>query len=321
MKRSLAVLAGLAGLLVGCSTTTEIVAHPAHSARGRMGFGVAQSTDAGFGSSFTVFRTGVAGASAAGKEIGGGDYVWRLSNSSTLELCHAAWGASACRTALFDGGPNAFPAFVKVAVYPVLVDPINLGRVQMVSTDAQGSTWVYGSIAHGEDLTTVPVSPGFGVWAIGGGGTIHHCRLEPDAPRCRVAKAAGGASVTGLPVSLKDWDDGGKHWESIWALMGLAIPGQLATSVVACVLASDSNEGPVCKPATLDGAPLTLQNASFFAALGGASGFDTPVLASHLISDQGMRHVVWLMLPDNGTIVRCSAHPGDAPTCVKAQME
>jgi len=142
-----AAVAALLGLLPACATTTETVRSPARSVRGRMGFGVMSTTQRQLGGTISGFRTAVAGASAPGVEPGGGDWVWRVNKTGTsLDLCHGPWASRPCRTALFDGGPNLMNSFVKFSTYPVLVDPINLGRVGVVSTDAQGHVWVFGNL-------------------------------------------------------------------------------------------------------------------------------------------------------------------------------
>lgn len=220
-----AAVAALLGLLPACATTTETVRSPARSVRGRVGFGVMSTTQRQLGGTLSGFRTAIAGASAPGVEPGGGDWVWRVNKTGTsLDLCHGPWASRPCRTALFDGGPNLMGPLVKFSTYPVLVDPINLGRVGVVSTDAQGHVWVSGNLVLDVKNQTMPVTPGYGVWALGGGAMLHHCQLEGETPSCRVAKLPDGKPVGGRPLSVKTYGSGSDVREGVWIPRAAASP-------------------------------------------------------------------------------------------------
>lgn len=323
-------LAALAGALFGCATTQDRVTRPARSARGRMGFGVASTTQAQLGGSVSAFRTGIAGASAPGVEPGGGDFVWRVTSAGTsLELCHAGWAARPCRTALFDGAPNTLAPMLKFSLYPVLIDPVNLGRVGIVNRDGQGNVYVYSSISLDLKKSTVPTTAGYGVWALGGESTLHHCQLEGETPRCRAAKLPDGSAVFGLPISVHTY--GTETREGVWFVGGAragapeskAPVGLLfADTVMHCEAKSGAMEAPSCRVAKLDGGPLKVAPVSLLGLAGAAPEGTRRVaaLASHAIADGAAhRHVLWMQ--SDMDIVRCQAATGETPGCARAQIK
>ncbi|APR76984.1 Hypothetical protein A7982_02331 [Minicystis rosea] len=306
----------LALLLSACTTTSEGVVRAARAPRGRMGFGISNTAQHNAGGTVSMSRTGLAAASAPGIEPGGGDWAWRVTNTgTTLQLCHLAWTERPCRTALFDGAPNALPPFIKFGIYPVLIDPINLGRIGLMSTDTRGNVWVFSVMAHDTKNTTVPVSPGYGVWALGGGSTLHHCQLEGETPRCRAAKTTDGKPVSGLPITIKTYGATGEMHEGAWFAGATPIaPGSFLAvpdNLVHCDAKSGAAEAPTCKVAQLGSETIRISG------LNPAS----VVLSSQVVAESAsQRHVVWLQT-DTAAIVRCQASASETPKCARAQMK
>lgn len=319
MKKSVRVSAVCLLVLSGCATTEDRVTRSARAPRGRVGFGVSSVTQREFGGSIAAFRTGLAAASAPGVEPGGGDFLWRITSAGTsLEICHAGWAQRSCRTALFDGAPNPLAPMIKFSVYPVLIDPINLGRVGLVSTDAKGNVWVYNNLALDIKRSTVPVTPGYGVWALGGGSTLHHCQLEGETPRCRAAKLPDGNPVAGFPISVKTYG-GAEPREGVW-MVGMSSPlgaapnavGVLAANALMhCEARSGAMEAPACRPAKLGAEAVVIPYLDI----------GRFVLASHGVEGaKGHGHVLWAQLEKEG-IVRCQSIAGESPGCARAQIK
>ena len=263
-----------------------------------MGFGVMSETQASYAGSLTVSRTGVAGASAAEVQPGGGDYVWRIVDAGArLELCHAGWATRPCRTTLFDGGPNTIAPFLRFSTNPTIVDPVNLGRGQVVSVDANGNGWVFGGLKADLDKFTMPATPGSGVWAFGGSGGLHHCQLEGERPNCRVTRTATGEPTAGVLVSIKTYADEGQTRDGAWLVGGTALAGGMQH----CEVKSGGADPPTCKAAQITPGQPSLWAMS--------------LLSSHVVADRGRSaHVIWFQLP-GGSIGRCQARGGDAPVC------
>ena len=202
---------------------------------------------------------------------------------------------------------------VKFSTYPVLVDPINLGRVGVVSTDAQGHVWVSGNLVLDVKNQTMPVTPGYGVWALGGGAMLHHCQLEGETPSCRVAKLPDGKPVGGRPLSVKTYGSGSDVREGVW-IAGGSFTVQLGLEAASgallhCEAKSGAAEAPVCRTVQFEGSGIR------FTGLGPLS----LVLGSHLVRQGDVeRHVIWIEFGEDA-IVRCQASSGEAPTCARVK--